>query len=104
MTAPTLRRMHALELLAELRADHGLAADYARVLAPALPSPSVSPIMTIAEVAAMEGRTKRALQELFRRYRARAELHPLEAMAFDHDGVKRWRRAEVVAYLATVGK
>jgi len=95
-------------VLQALRAHPELRREYADLLAPELKvtaAPAALPeLLTLAEVAKLLGRTRGALQEAFRRGRRNGDLHPLDRMVIVHDGVRRWPRAAVEAYLAAVAK
>lgn len=61
-------------------------------------------LLTMADVAELLGTTRKALSERFRRARVAGEAHPLEAMAVSIDGVRRWRRADVQAFVDALAK
>jgi hypothetical protein len=65
------------------------------------PAPPVDgeTLITRAGVARHLGTTPAAVDQKFYRARKRGEVHPLEAMVVYVDGVRRWRKADVVAYV-----
>jgi hypothetical protein len=67
-----------------------------------LPKPTAPSVRLLAagDVAKMIGSpSRKALEMVFVRARKRGERHPLEAMAIMIDGVRRWREADVVAWI-----
>jgi hypothetical protein len=56
-------------------------------------------LLTASAVAKMTGRSRRALDELFRRRRRAGDQHPLERMSYEIDGSRRWKTADVEKYL-----
>lgn len=66
------------------------------------PSTPAAALLTCSEVARELGTNARALRERFRRELKAGRVHPLAALAVEHDGVKRWPRAAVAEYVATL--
>jgi hypothetical protein len=70
-----------------------------------LPKPAApDTLIGTAAVAAMLGCSRRALAERFRRALARGERHPLDALSFVSDGLKRWRRSDAEQFIANGSK
>lgn len=77
-------------------------------IAAAQPARRVAPVdgeqlLSTNAVADLLGCSRRALQERFGRALRAGEEHPLARLAITIDGARRWRRADVLAYIATVG-
>ncbi len=56
-------------------------------------------LLTMAQVAAKLGSNRRALAEKFRRLRKLETPHPLDLIAVDEQGARRFRAADVDAYI-----
>lgn len=59
-------------------------------------------LLTSGQVATKLGTTRRALAERMRRARAAGEPHPLDALALEIDGVRRYPAAAVERYIAAL--
>lgn len=57
-------------------------------------------LLTSTEMATLLGTNRRAVQERFRRARQLGERHPLDILALDLEIGRRWRRSDVLAFIA----
>lgn len=85
-----------------------LRSEFAALLAPELKitaAPAAAPeLLTLAQVAAQLGTNRGALQERFNRARKAGNLHPIDKVVVVVDGVRRYPRAAVEAFIAMVTK
>lgn len=59
-------------------------------------------LLTLSTLAGLLSTSPKALSERFRRARRNGAPHPLEALSIEIDGTKRWRRADALAYVASL--
>lgn len=85
---------HLLLLLRKLAREEAEAA-----LAALLPKPDDEAFVGATEAAKLAGwPSRRAMDQAFRRARARGETHDVEALAVELHGHRRWRRGDLIAW------